>query len=187
MSTDPLTPEHEGYKKLKSFQIARLIHDVTVRFCKRYIDLRSQNHDKMVLAARSGVQNIAEASKPLAASTTAELKLNRAARASLEELRLYYEEFLRQHNLPVWLYDDRRRRSLINRKCSTVDEVVLWVLQEHKRQLNRQNPSGSSTRAMPSAQASLPEISANASITLTVVACGLLDRQIATLAKHFGS
>jgi hypothetical protein len=31
----PLIPKHGGYRKLKSFQVARLIYDVTVRFCER--------------------------------------------------------------------------------------------------------------------------------------------------------
>jgi hypothetical protein len=37
---EPLIPKHGGYRKLKSFQIAQLIYDVTVRFCDRYIDRR---------------------------------------------------------------------------------------------------------------------------------------------------
>jgi hypothetical protein len=60
---DKLIPKHGGYRKLKSFQIAQLVYDVTVRFCVRYIDKRSRTHDQMVQAPRSGVQNIAEGSK----------------------------------------------------------------------------------------------------------------------------
>lgn len=56
---EPLIPKHGGYRKLKSFQVAQLVYDVTVRFCERYIDKRSRTHDQMVQAARSGVQNIA--------------------------------------------------------------------------------------------------------------------------------
>jgi hypothetical protein len=58
-----LIPKHGGYRKLKSFQIAQLVYDVTVRFCEKYIDKRSRTHDQMVQAARSGVQNIAEGSQ----------------------------------------------------------------------------------------------------------------------------
>lgn len=79
---------HGGYRRLKSFQIAQLVYDVTVRFCDRYIDVRSRTHDQMVQAARSGVQNIAEGSKASATSKKFELKLTSVARASLEELRL---------------------------------------------------------------------------------------------------
>lgn len=55
METEPLIPKHGGYRNLKSFQIAQLCYDVTVRFCNRYIDRRSRTHDQMVQAARSGV------------------------------------------------------------------------------------------------------------------------------------
>ena len=63
---EPLIPLHGGYRKLKSFQIAQLAFDVTVRFADRYISPRSRTHDQIVQAARSGVQNIAEGSKPAA-------------------------------------------------------------------------------------------------------------------------
>lgn len=59
---EPLIPKHGGYRKLKGFQIAQLVYDVTVRFCERYVDRRSRTYDQMVQAARSGVQNIAEGS-----------------------------------------------------------------------------------------------------------------------------
>ena len=59
-----LFPKHGGYRKLKSFQVAQLVYDVSVRFCDRYVDRRSRTHDQMVQAARSGVQNIAKARKP---------------------------------------------------------------------------------------------------------------------------
>ena len=68
-----LIPIHGGYRKLKSFQVAQLCFDVTVRFCDRYVDKRDRTHDQMVQAARSGAQNIAEGSKASATS-----KKNRA-------------------------------------------------------------------------------------------------------------
>jgi hypothetical protein len=55
---EKLIPPHGGYRKLKSFQVAQLAYDVTVRFCERYVDKHSRTHDQMVQAARSGVQNI---------------------------------------------------------------------------------------------------------------------------------
>jgi four helix bundle protein len=61
---EPLIPKHGGYRKLKSFQLAQLIYDVTACFCERYVDRRSRTRDQMVQAARSGVQNIAEGTKP---------------------------------------------------------------------------------------------------------------------------
>ena len=63
------------------------------------VDRRSRTCDQMVQAARSGVQNIAEDSQASGTSKKIELKLTNVARASLEELRLDYEDFLRQRGL----------------------------------------------------------------------------------------
>jgi len=57
-----LIPPHGGFRHLKDFHVARLVYDVTVRFCDRDVDRRSRAHDQMVQTARSGVQNIAEGS-----------------------------------------------------------------------------------------------------------------------------
>ncbi len=101
--SEPLIPKQGGYRKLKSFQLAQLIYDVTARFCDRYIDKHSRTHDQMVQAARSGVQNIAEGSQASGTSKKTELKLTNVARSSLEELRLDYQDFLRQRGLEEWL------------------------------------------------------------------------------------
>jgi four helix bundle suffix protein len=124
---EPLIPKHGGYRRLKSFQVAQLVYDITVRFCDRYIDRRSRTHDQMVQAARSGVQNIAEGSMASGTSKKTELKLTNVARASLEELRLDYEDFLRHRGLPQWAPDDPRRKALVARRCQTADEVAAWV------------------------------------------------------------
>lgn len=95
-------PSAGGYRKLRSFQTAELIYDGTVIFCDRFIDKRSRTHDQMVQAARSGRQNIAEGSMASATSKKSELKLTNVAKASLEELLLDYEDFLRQRRLRQW-------------------------------------------------------------------------------------
>src|SRR5258705_14006991 len=97
-----LIPAHGGYRELKSFQHAELVYDATVRFCDRFIDKRSRTHDQMVQAARSGRQNIAEGSQASGTSKKFELKLVGVARASLEELLLDYEDFLRQNGHQQW-------------------------------------------------------------------------------------
>jgi four helix bundle protein len=130
---EPLIPTHGGYRKLKSFQMAQLCYDVTVRFCDRYVEKRSRTHDQMVQAARSGVQNIAEGSKASGTSKKTELKLTNVARASLEELRLDYEDYLRQRGLSQWTPEDPRRAELIARRCTTADEVAAWVREIHGR------------------------------------------------------
>ena len=127
---EPLIPKHGGYRKLKSFQLAQLVYDVTVRFCDRYIDRRSRTRDQMVQAARSGVQNIAEGSQASGTSKKSELKLTNVARASLEELRLDYEDFLRQRGLPQWPPDHPALRRFKARRCATLDDVRAWVDKE---------------------------------------------------------
>ena len=128
-----MIPKHGGYRKLKSFQVAQLAFDVTVRFCDRYIDKRSRTHDQMVQAARSGVQNIAEGSKASGTSRKFELKLTNVARASLEELRLDYEDFLRHRGLAIWDKEDQRRVELIDRRCKSAGDVAEWVRDVHER------------------------------------------------------
>jgi len=128
-----LIPRHGGYRKLKSFQVAELIYDVTVRFCERYIDKRSRTHDQMVQAARSGVQNIAEGSQASATSKKTELKLTQVARASLEELKLDYEDFLRQRGLAIWERENPLRQNLVDRRCESADEVAAWVAAAAKK------------------------------------------------------
>lgn len=174
---EPLIPKHGGYKKLKSFQVAQLAYDVTVRFCDRYIDRRSRTHDQMVQAARSGVQNIVEGSQASGTSKKTELKLTNLARASLEELRKDYEDFLRQRGLVIWAMEDQRRLSLIERRCASADEVARWVV-EHRKGHQELYAGLDSQRANA-------EISANAALVLLSVVCGLLNSQIAAQARAF--
>lgn len=91
---------------MRSFQAATLIYDATVSFCARFLDQRSRTVDQMVQAARSGRQNIAEGSRASATSTQTELRRVNVARASLDELLLDYEDFLRQRGLGQWEKDD---------------------------------------------------------------------------------
>lgn len=56
-SMDKLIPKHGGYRELKTFQLARLIYDITLRFCNKFVGIRRRTHDQMVQTARSGVQN----------------------------------------------------------------------------------------------------------------------------------
>ena len=97
-----------GYRKLRSFQVTTVIYDATVRFCERFLDKRSRTVDQMVQAARSGRQNIAEGSRAAATSSQTELRLVNVARASLDELLLDYEDFLRQRGKRQWGKDDPR-------------------------------------------------------------------------------
>lgn len=193
MEPEPLIPKHGGYRKLKSFQVAQLVYDVTVRFCDRYIEKRSRTHDQMVQAARSGVQNIAEGSKASGTSKKMELKLTNVARASLEELRLDYEDYLRQRGLALWAKEDPRRKKLVARRCATADEVAEWVQEVHRSyghdgldgQTGPEKGRAASRQSIPSITSGFAEIAANAALILIGVACALLDRQILAQAETF--
>ena len=162
---DKLIQKHGGYRSLKSFQISQLIYDITVRFCARFVSKYSRTTDQMVQAARSGVQNIAEGSQASGTSKKTELKLTNVARASLEELRLDYEDYLRHHQLQKWASTDPRRRDLIQKRLTTADEFALWAKRLH----------GSC----------LEENAANGVLALLAAACSLLDRQIKAQAEAF--
>jgi four helix bundle suffix protein len=86
--------------------VATIIYDGTVSFCERFVDKRSRTHDQMVQAARCGGKNIAEGSRAAATTSQTELRLVNVARASLEELLLDYEDYLRQHRHRQWDKDD---------------------------------------------------------------------------------
>lgn len=180
-----LIVKHGGYRKLKSFQVAQLVYDVTVRFCERYIDKFSRTRDQMVQAARSGVQNIAEGSQASGTSKKTELKLTNVARASQEELRLDYEDFLRQRGLRQWDMEDPRRKELISRRPKTANDVAKWVKEVYERE---HHPAQQvSSLSMPSISSGYSEIAANAALTLIAVASSLMDRQIEAQAESFES
>lgn len=179
MSKDePIIPKHGGFRRLKSFQVAQLVYDLTIRFVARYIEPRSRTRDQMVQAARSGVQNIAEGSQASGTSKKSELKLTNVARASLEELRLDYEDFLRQRELSLWERSDARRQHLIDLRPKTADDIARWAKDVHS------STSTSSTKST-SSTVTYAEIAANGALALISVACTLLDRQLTAQARAF--
>ena len=107
-----IIPPHGGYQNLKSYQMAEIVYDATVKFCERFIDRRSRTVDQMVQAARSGKQNIVEGSMASGTSKKMELKLIGVARASLEELLNDYKDFLRQRQLSLWDKDHPKAREV---------------------------------------------------------------------------
>lgn len=184
---EPLIPKHGGYRKLKSFQVAQLVYDVTVRFCERYVDKRSRTTDQMVQAARSGVQNIAEGSQASGTSKKFELKLTSVARASLEELKLDYEDFLRQRGLKQWNRENPLRQSLVDQRCATADEVAEWIkaIHDNSGHGGSSGLDGQSTPSTESTKPIYPELAANAALVLIAVACSLLDRQLSAQSDAF--
>jgi len=162
---DPrLIPAHGGYRKLKSYRGAEIVYDAPVAFCDRFIDRRSRTHDQMVQAARSGKQNIAEGSMASGTSKKIELKLVGIARASLEELLLDYEDFLRQRRVPLW---DKNRPQA----------------QAIRRHAYNEDRSYSTYRIY--IEEATAEIAANTMICLIHQANYLLDQQLRQLGSQF--
>lgn len=182
--SEPLIPKHGGYRKLKSFQVAQLVYDVTVRFCDRYVDRRSRTNDQMVQAARSGVQNIAEGSQASGTSKKTELKLTSVARASLEELRLDYEDFLRHRGWPMLPPEHPVLLRFKAQHCATLQEVQEWVAAEHQ-EARKPDSRSMSVGDLPCSSLSSPALAANAALSLLNLACFLLDRQLSAQSSDF--
>lgn len=91
-----------GYRKLRVYKLAEIVYDLTYNFCSRYLSKGDRTIDQMIQAARSGKQNIAEGSKASTTSVETEIKLTNVALASLEELLLDYEDYLRVRRLERW-------------------------------------------------------------------------------------
>jgi four helix bundle suffix protein len=159
-----------------------MIYDATYWFCEAFLDPRSRTVDQMVQAARSGRQNIAEGSRASATSSQTELRLVNVARASLEELLLDYEDFLRHRRLPLW-----------DMKSPEAQAVRAVPSTFKKDQTDRPHPIDLTdlTDAQrwqlysPWLDHKDAEVRANALICLIHQANFLLDRQIAALEAAF--
>ena len=165
-----------GYRTTCSFQTATIVYDATYWFCGKFLDSRSRTVDQMVQAARSGRQNIAEGSRAAATSSQTELRLLNVARASLEELLLDYEDYLRHRHLAQWTPDEAKALEVrqVPRKfkkdssdLTDLTDQERWAL--YARWLEHADPA----------------VRANATICLIHQTNYLLDQQIAALEKAF--
>lgn len=157
-------PPHGSYRKLITFQKAEIIFDATHYFTKRFYQPFDRTIDQMIQAARSGKQNIAEASMISATSKEMEIKLTNVAKASLEELLNDYHDFLRTRKLNIWIKDHR--------------------LAIRFREINRTEKATYQTyiKAFENAD---PEISANSIACLIHIVIYLLGRQLKSLETAF--
>jgi four helix bundle suffix protein len=157
-------PKTGNYQDLLSYRKAEIIYDLTFRFCEKHLKRGDRTIDQMVQSARSGKQNIAEGCKASITSTEMELKLVNVARASLEELLLDYQDYLRVRDHPLW--DKNSKEAL------------------YARQLGR-DPNESYETYRPFMDTRPPEVIANIAICLIHQANYLLDQQRRTLEKDF--
>ncbi len=157
-------PLHGGYRHLITYQKSEIIYDGTMYFTTRFFRKYDRTIDQMVQAARSGKQNIAEASMASATSKETEIKLTNVARASLEELKIDYEDFLRTNKLELWGIDHRltKRFREINRTPNATYETYRKAIE---------NPE--------------PAICANSMICLISIVTYLLNQQLKALEKAF--
>jgi len=167
MTYPKFIPPHGGYRKLKSFQTAEIIFDLTKEFCDRYLAGDKSNrsyrtYDQMFQAARSGKQNIAEGCQVSGTSKNSELKLISVARASLEELLQDYEDFLRQRSLRLWGKEEP--------KAQEIRALGYMSNRTYKTYISYM---------------ALPEIAANCLICLIHQANYLLDQQLKSLENNF--
>lgn len=102
--------QDNNYRTLKAFQKAECIYDVTYYFAHRFFKPNDRTIDQMVQAARSGKQNLAEGNIDGITSREMEIKLTNVNRASLHELLLDYEDYLRVRGLEQWNFHDPRCR-----------------------------------------------------------------------------
>jgi four helix bundle suffix protein len=159
----PLLPRSGNYRKLYSYQKAEAIYDITYYFCKNYLSRGDRTVDQMIQAARSGKQNIAEGCAASATSKETEIKLVNVAKASLQELLIDYEDYLRTRNHRQWEDDSVEIKKL--------------------RQLGRWH--NDSAYYMTLVKTRPPETISNISICLIKQTDYLLYKQLDSLAKDF--
>ena len=123
MSNDFLD-QRGDYHSLKAFKKAECIYDITFYFVHKYLKIEDRTIDQMIQAARSGKQNLAEGYIDGVTSTEMKLKLINVDRASLHELLLDYEDYLRVHNLQQWSFDDPRCRQTRAFCCTHLDSAA---------------------------------------------------------------
>ena len=100
--------QDNNYRTLKAFKKAECIYDVTFFFAHKFLSIGDRTIDQMIQAARSGKQNLAEGNIDGITSREMELKLTNVNRASLHELLLDYEDYLRVRGMEQWPYNDPR-------------------------------------------------------------------------------
>jgi len=171
-------------KYLLTYRYAEIIHDLTVEFSQKYVlsslsNLRSlslerkpdyRTADQMNQAARSGKQNIVEGVSKDTTSNQGVIKLLGVARASFEELLSDYEDFLRQHKLPIYPKTDQR---------------VTKFRETGYRLSNLKNLSSFGELIERPQLFGDPESDANYLLTLCHLESYLLDRQIKATEEKF--
>ena len=135
------------FRNLIAYQKTECIYDITYYFAHTFIDNGDRTRDQMIQAARSGKQNIAEGVSAATTSRESEIKLLNVAKASLKELLVDYEDFLRVRGLELWPIDDERavkcrkicamhndsayyRNAVSQRNAETIANIAITLLHQ---------------------------------------------------------
>ena len=155
MSSDKSFLSPRGnYRHLIVYQKAECIYDITFHFAHRFLEKGDRTIDQMVQAARSGKQNIAEGCAASTTSRETEIKLVNVAKASLQELLIDYEDFIRVRNLSQWSSNDQRyqqtrsvtakhndsayyREAISKRSAETVANIAITLIHQTDTMLGR--------------------------------------------------
>ena len=156
---DLYTDKRPGYEYLAAYRLGKVIQDLAVQFCERWISRDSRTHDQIVQAARSNPQNIAEGYT--AESLKSYIYLAGIAHGSNEELAKDMQDFLRQRKLQAWPKTDERVRAFREFRAE-------WI-----------SPTTLNTPALPNN----PEAAANMILTLCQMEGYLLARLTKSLKR----
>ena len=147
MAKSDFLPKRGNYRDLLIYQKAECIYDITYYFAHHYLEKGDRTIDQMVQAARSGKQNIVEGSAASTMSRETELKLTQVAKASLQELLVDYEDYLRVRGLEQWGLDSEKtqqtrtfcrahsdsalyRAAMPNRSAETIANIALVLIHQ---------------------------------------------------------
>jgi four helix bundle protein len=151
MPDDHFIPAHGGYESLLSYQKAVVVFVGTCFFVKKWLPRHGDRTvDQMVQAARSGKQNIVEGSMASGTSKEMEVKLTNVARASMEELKEDFRDFLKTRQLPQW-----DTKHPYTQRLRTLNRTLGADYETFKKGIESEDP----------------EIAANVLLGLTTVTC----------------
>ncbi len=141
-------PLRNGYENLTVYHVATCIYAITYYFAHTYLTKGDRTIDQMIQAARSGKQNIAEGCIDGDTSKEMQIKLLNAARGSMHELKVDYEDYLLTRGLEHWKATDPRseqtkayckthnnpadyQRAIQSRNDETICNIALTLIHQY--------------------------------------------------------
>lgn len=173
----------QSYLWLNSWVLANIIQLGTQSFCDRFVNYKMDPcrrlYDQMVLAARSGVANIAEGSSRGSTSIETNMRLLDVARASIDELQGDYFNFLLRKKTDIWAVGNPNREALWktnldtpNYSQSLLHDAAIHILQQK-------------SKFDPWIEKESAEITANAMLILCWKLNKMLQTQLQSLLEKF--